>query len=127
MEGIIEADPDHIVGTCANWAEATPQVTSTLLGYDADPAVNAEKIRALAMCRGFRDLRAVQDGNYHSIYHQFYNSPYHFIALQQIAKWLHPDDFEDLDPQETFDRMHERFMPYENSGQFWLSANAPAS
>ncbi|MEL6294738.1 MAG: ABC transporter substrate-binding protein [Pseudomonadota bacterium] len=127
MEGIIDADPDHIIGTGANWAEAKPEVTSTLLGYEGDAAVNAEKIDALTMRPGFRDLRAVQDGNYHSIYHQFYNSPYHFIAVQQIAKWLYPDDFADLDPQDTFDRMHAKFMPYDNSGQFWLSASAPAN
>lgn len=126
MEGIIDADPDHIIGTGANWAEAKPEVTATLLGYEADPTVNQDKINALALRPGFRDLRAVQDGNYHSIYHQFYNSPYHFIAVQQIAKWLHPDDFADLDPQDTFDRMHEAFMPYDASGQFWLSASAPA-
>ncbi|MEM6939073.1 MAG: ABC transporter substrate-binding protein [Pseudomonadota bacterium] len=123
MEGVIDADPDHIIGTGANWAEAKPEVTSTLLGYEGDPAVNAEKIKALAGRPGFADLRAVKEGNYHSIYHQFYNSPYHFVAVQQIAKWLYPDDFEDLDPQDTFNRLHDKFMPYAASGQFWLSAN----
>ena len=123
MEGVLDADPDHVIGTGANWAEAKPEVTSTLLGYEGDPAVNAEKITALAARPGFADLRAVKDGNYHSIYHQFYNSPYHFIAVQQIAKWLYAEEFEDLDPQETFDRMHAQFMPYEASGQFWLSLN----
>ena len=123
MEGVIAADPDHVIGTGANWAEAKPEVTSTLLGYEGDPAVNAEKIEALAARPGFAELRAVKDGNYHSIYHQFYNSPYHFVAIQQIAKWLYPDDFEDLDPQDTFNRLHDKFMPYEASGQFWLSAN----
>ncbi|MEM1162356.1 MAG: ABC transporter substrate-binding protein, partial [Pseudomonadota bacterium] len=123
MEGVINADPDHIIGTGANWAEAKPEVTSTLLGYEGDPAVNAQKIKALADRPGFADLRAVKDGNFHSIYHQFYNSPYHFVAVQQIAKWLYPDDFEDLDPQETFDRLHKEFMPYAASGQFWLSLN----
>ncbi|MEM9707940.1 MAG: ABC transporter substrate-binding protein [Pseudomonadota bacterium] len=122
MEGVIDADPDHIIGTGANWAEAKPEVTSTLLGYEGDPNVNAEKIAALAARPGFSELRAVQEGNYHSIYHQFYNSPYHFVAVQQIAKWLYPDDFEDLDPQETFNRLHDEFMPYAASGQFWLSA-----
>ncbi|MEL7213162.1 MAG: ABC transporter substrate-binding protein [Pseudomonadota bacterium] len=121
MEGILEADPDHIIGTGANWAEAKPEVTAVLLGYEGDPEVNAEKINALASRSGFDQLRAVKEGNYHSIYHQFYNSPYHFIAVQQIAKWLYPEHFADLDPQETFDRMHAKFMPYENSGQFWLS------
>lgn len=123
MEGVIDADPDHVIGTGANWAEAKPEVTSTLLGYEGDPAVNAEKIAALAARPGFSDLRAVKEGNYHSIYHQFYNSPYHFVAVQQIAKWLYPDDFEDLDPQDTFNRLHSEFMPYEASGQFWLSAD----
>lgn len=121
MEAVINADPDHVIGTGANWAEAKPEVTSTLLGYEGDPAVNAEKIAALAARSGFSELRAVKDGNYHSIYHQFYNSPYHFVAVQQIAKWLYPDDFEDLDPQETFKRLHDEFMPYDASGQFWLS------
>ncbi|MGD1883217.1 MAG: ABC transporter substrate-binding protein [Paracoccaceae bacterium] len=123
MEGVLEADPDHVIGTGANWAEAKPEVTSTLLGYEGDPDVNAEKIAALAARPGFAELRAVQAGNYHSIYHQFYNSPYHFVAVQQIAKWLYPDDFEDLDPQDTFNRLHEEFMPYEASGQFWLSVD----
>lgn len=122
MEGVLEADPDHVIGTGANWAEAKPEVTSTLLGYEGDPAVNAEKIAALASRPGFSELRAVKEGNYHSIYHQFYNSPYHFVAVQQIAKWLYPDDFADLDPQDTFNRLHTEFMPYEASGQFWLSA-----
>ena len=123
MEGVLEADPDHVIGTGANWAEAKPEVTSTLLGYEGDAAVNAEKITALAARPGFDELRAVKEGNYHSIYHQFYNSPYHFVAVQQIAKWLYPDDFEDLDPQDTFNRLHTEFMPFEASGQFWLSAD----
>lgn len=123
LEGILTADPDVVIGTGANWAEARPEVTATLLGYEADAAENAKRIRALAERSGFKDLRAVQEGRMHSIYHQFYNSPYHFIAIQQIAKWLHPADFEDLDPQATFDELHSKFMPYENSGQFWVTLN----
>ena len=122
MEAIIEADPEHIIGTGANWIEAKPEVTATLLGYEGKPTVNAKKIKALAARPGFRNMRAVKAGNYHSIYHQFYNSPYHFVAVQQIAKWLHPEDFADLDPQATFERLHKRFLPFGFSGQFWLSA-----
>ena len=121
LEGIIEADPDHIVATGANWSEARPEVTAALLGYEGDAAINAQRVTALADRPGFTDLRAVKQGNYHVIYHQFYNSPFHFIAVQQIAKWLYPDDFADLDPQAVFDELHTRFMPYANSGQFWVS------
>jgi len=121
LEGILAADPDVLIGTGANWAEAKPEVTATLLGYGADAQVNAERMKALADRPGFAELRAVKEGRMHSIYHQFYNSPYHFIAIQQIAKWLHPEEFAELDPQATFDEMHRRFMPFENSGQFWVN------
>ncbi|WP_299926432.1 ABC transporter substrate-binding protein [uncultured Pelagimonas sp.] len=123
LEGLLEADPDHIIGTGANWQEARPEVTSVLLGYDGDPAVNATKLQALADRTGFADLRAVKEGHMHSIYHQFYNSPYHFVAVQQIAKWLHPDDFEDLDPQASFNELHDKFLPFDASGQFWATLN----
>lgn len=121
LEAVITADPDILLGTGANWAEARPEVSATLLGYEGDPADNEARLVALSQRNGFRDLRAVQEGRMHSIYHQFYNSPYHFIAIQQLAKWVHPDDFEDLDPMATFDELHARFMPFEAGGQFWVS------
>ena len=121
LEAIIEADPDHIIGTGANWSEARPEVAAVLLGYEGDAAFNAKRVTDLANRPGFADLRAVKQGNYHAIYHQFYNSPFHFMAVQQIAKWLYPVAFADLDPKAVFDELHDRFLPYDNSGQFWAS------
>lgn len=121
LEGLIAADPDVLLGTGANWSEARAEVAATLLGYDGNPAENEARLVALSERVGFKDLRAVQDGRMHSIYHQFYNSPYHFIAIQQLAKWIHPADFEDLDPNATFTELHEKFMPFGTDGQFWVS------
>lgn len=121
LEAVITADPDILIGTGANWAEARPEVQATLLGYEGNPATNEARLVALSQRNGFDTMRAVEEGRMHSIYHQFYNSPYHFVAIQQLAKWVHPDEFADLDPQATFDELHERFMPFEASGQFWLS------
>lgn len=122
LEAVITANPDHIIATGANWAEARPEVKAVLLGYDAKAEENQARVTALAERDGFKNLNAVTNGNYHVIYHQFYNSPYHFIAIQQIAKWLHPEEFANVDPQATFDELHDRFLPYDNSGQFWISA-----
>ncbi|WP_298257464.1 ABC transporter substrate-binding protein [uncultured Litoreibacter sp.] len=121
LEGLITADPDVLLGTGANWAEARPEVGATLLGYDGDVANNEARLIALSKRKGFADLRAVQNGRMHSIYHQFYNSPYHFVAIQQLAKWIHPEAFEDLDPDATFVELHDRFMPFDAAGQFWVS------
>ncbi|MEM9442948.1 MAG: ABC transporter substrate-binding protein, partial [Pseudomonadota bacterium] len=51
----------------------------------------------------------------------FYNSPYHFVALQTFAKWFHPDLFEDVDPIANFEELHDRFLPIDFSGVFWAS------
>lgn len=124
LEGILEANPAHVVATGANWAEARPEVTSVLLGYDATEEANAERLAALAARPGFADLEAVKAGNYHVMFHQFYNSPYHFVAIQQLAKWFHPADFEDLDPWANYVELHDRFLPFDASGTFWMTADA---
>lgn len=127
LEGVISADADAIIATGANWDESTPGVTAVPLGYDAKPGVVEERLAGLVARPGFKDLDAVKSGNYFVIYHQFYNSPAHFVAIQQIAKWLHPDEFEDLDPQATWEEFHAAFLPYEPSGVFWAAAAAPTN
>lgn len=121
FEAIIADDPDVIIGTGANWAEARPEVKAVLLGYEAEPAAVQTSLAALADRKGFSTMRAVESKQFYSIYHQFYNSPYHFVALQAFAKWFHPDLFEDVDPAATFAELHERFLPFDFGGVFWAS------
>ncbi len=121
LESVIADDPQVIIGTGANWAEARPEVTSVLLGYEAEEKIVDQKLKGLADRTGFNTTRAVKDKRFHSIYHQFYNSPYRFVAVQVFAKWLHPEEFEDLDPAANFAEMHERFLPFELEGIFWAS------
>ncbi|MEP3275136.1 MAG: ABC transporter substrate-binding protein [Stappiaceae bacterium] len=121
LESILAADPEVIIGTGANWAEDRPSVTSVLLGYDAEAAAVQERLKALSDRNGWTELKSVKNKRFHSVYHQFYNSPYHFVALQAFAKWFHPDEFEDLDPQATFEELHARFLPFSSSGVFWAT------
>lgn len=121
LEAVLAADPDVIIGTGANWAEDRPSVTSVLLGYDAEDDAVQDRLKALAERNGWTEMKSVQNKRFHSVYHQFYNSPYHFVALQVFAKWFHPDEFEDLDPQATFDELHTRFLPFSSSGVFWAT------
>lgn len=121
LETVIAEDPEVIIGTGANWAEARPEVTSVLLGYEADEKVVQEKLKGLADRKGFNTTRAAKNKRFHSIYHQFYNSPYRFVAIQAFAKWLHPEEFADLDPTANFVEMHKRFLPFEFEGIFWAT------
>jgi len=123
LEAVFADDPAVIIGTGANWAEANPETTAVLFGYEASEEAVQERLAALATREGWPELQAVKSGRFHSIYHQFYNSPYHFVAMQAFAKWLHPELFEDLDPEATMAELHERFLPIDYSGVFWASLN----
>lgn len=123
LEAVFADDPAVIIGTGANWAEANPETTAVLFGYEASEDAVQERLTALAEREGWPELQAVKSGRFHSIYHQFYNSPYHFVAMQAFAKWLHPELFEDLDPEATMVELHERFLPIDYSGVFWASLN----
>ncbi|MEM8852349.1 MAG: ABC transporter substrate-binding protein [Pseudomonadota bacterium] len=121
LEALIADEPDVIIGTGANWAEYNPEVQAVLLGYEANEGEVSERLSALAERPGFKDMEAVRSKRFHTIYHQFYNSPYHFVALQALATWIHPDEFPDLDPQATLVELHEKFLPIDMGGQFWAS------
>lgn len=119
-EQMFVIDPDVIMGTGANWSKAKPTTEAVLLGYEAERADSLERLRGIASRPGWETLRAVKNGRVYSIYHQFYNSPYHFVAIQQMAKWIYPDKFADLDPEKTFIDFHDRFLPISYSGLFWI-------
>lgn len=123
LEAVFADDPAVIIGTGANWAEANPETTAVLFGYEASKDAVQERLAALAEREGWSELQSVKTGRFHSIYHQFYNSPYHFVAMQAFAKWLHPELFEDLDPEATMAELHQRFLPIDYSGVFWASLN----
>ncbi len=120
-EQLFVIDPDVIIGTGANWSKAKPSTGAVLLGYKATKQDSQKRLKKIASRTGWQTLQAVKNKRVHSIYHQFYNSPYHFVAIQQIAKWLYPDKFADLDPEKTFKEFHEKFLPIEYSGMFWAS------
>lgn len=121
LEAIFSDDPEVIIGTGANWAEANPATEAVLFGYEADADMVQKRLGALASREGWGDLSAVKNGRFHSIYHQFYNSPYHFVAMQAFAKWLHPELFEDIDLDARMKELHDTFLPIDYSGVFWGS------
>lgn len=125
-EKVLVADVDVVVATGSNWTysqSSSPGQSGgwVRLGYGANPNESRKQLEALAEQPGWGTLRAVKSGRFHAIWHQFYNSPYHFAALQQFAKWAYPDAFKDVDPEANFKLFHEKFLPIEYSGAFWVS------
>ncbi|PKA44969.1 ABC transporter substrate-binding protein (plasmid) [Rhizobium sullae] len=110
-EQVIAADPEQVVVTSADWEAYVPGGKWIPLGPGADPKVTRKKLEWFTTRSAYTGIAAQKTRNFHGIWHQFYNSPYEFIAVQQLAKWFHPDLFADLDPDATFAEYHRRFLP----------------
>ena len=122
-EQIIVSDPDVIIATGSNWYAINADGGFVSMGYFTEPGDSRLALTTLADGRpGWDGLAAVNNGRYHAVWHQFYNSPYHFVALQQFAKWFYPEQFADVDPVANFDEFHRRFLPISYSGTFFISA-----
>lgn len=122
-EKILVDDPAYYLVTGANWSKSNPGNKAVWLGYEMTEAQAKAQLKGLTTRPGFPELSAVKNNRVMAAYHQFYQSPYHFVAIQAIAKWLHPDKFADLDPAATFRELHERFLPIKVGGVFWTTLN----
>ena len=120
-EQVVAADPDVVIITGGNWEAYVPGGKWVGLGEGTDLALARRKLADLMRRPAFSQTSAVKTGRVHAIWHQFYNSPYQFVAIQQIAKWQHPELFKDLDPDATMKTLHERFLPLPYRPGLWVS------
>ncbi|MGF6230376.1 iron complex transport system substrate-binding protein [Inquilinus ginsengisoli] len=120
-EQIVASKPDVVVVTGSNWTLYETAGAWVGVGPGADRDVSRARLQALMQRPAFTTIPATQTGRVHAIWHQFYDSPYQFVAIQALAKWLHPELFADLDPDATFRSFHERFLPVEYRPGYWVS------
>ncbi|GGD91787.1 ABC transporter substrate-binding protein [Aureimonas endophytica] len=120
-EQIIASNPDQVIVTGGNWEGYVPGGAWVGVGYGADDAKARVKLEALTKRPAFTGIKAVKTGQVHAIWHQFYNNPYQFVAIQEMAKWLHPNLFKDLDPDATFKELHARFLPLDYKPGYFVS------
>jgi iron complex transport system substrate-binding protein len=123
-ERIVADNPDIVIVTGSSWDGYIPGGNWVGLGAGADMTEARRKLANLMKRPAFVQSAAVKNGRVHGIWHQFYNSPYQFVAIQQIAKWLHPELFKDIDPDATMKALHERFLPLPYEPGLWVSLEA---
>ncbi|WP_260954375.1 ABC transporter substrate-binding protein [Pseudomonas citri] len=120
-EQVIVANPDQVVVTSANWEAFAPGGHWVGVGPGADMAQAKKKLAWYTQRPAYAGIKAQHDQAFHAIWHQFYNSPYQFVAIQQLAKWFHPTLFADLDPDAAFRELHERFLPVPYESGYFVS------
>ncbi|MBV4476795.1 MULTISPECIES: ABC transporter substrate-binding protein [Pseudomonas] len=124
-EQVIVANPDHVVVTSADWEAFAPGGHWVGVGPGANLAEARRKLQWYTHRPAYAGIKAQDTQAFHAIWHQFYNSPYQFVAIQQFAKWFHPELFADLDPDAAFREMHERFLPVPYEPGYFVSLQKP--
>ena len=125
-EQVVASRPDVVIATGSNWKLFAPDGAWVGVGPGADQALARARLRKLMERPAYRTLPVARSGRVHAIWHQFYDSPYQFVAIQVIAKWLHPELFADLNPDATFREFHERFLPVAYHPGYWVSLTPAA-
>lgn len=123
-EKLIADQPDVIIATGGSWApdpKKKQPLPHTTLGYKSESADAARTLTGLLKTPGFDQLKAPKDGKFYGVWHQFYDSPFNYVALLQFGKWLHPELFDDINVEQKWKEAHEKFTPFDASGTFFTA------
>jgi iron complex transport system substrate-binding protein len=110
-------NPDRIIITGAYW----PAAGAMRMGYYADPTEARKLLQAFCKRPGWNTLDAVKNKEVYSLFHGFTMHIFSFVGLQQMVKWLYPETFRDIEPEENFKEFHRRFLPIEYSGTWMIT------
>jgi iron complex transport system substrate-binding protein len=117
VEYALKADPDIYIAT----GNRAPGV---LLGGQVKADEAAKSLTEVTARPEFSSLRAIREGHAHGLWHEFYNTPYNILAIEALAKWIHPELFKDLDPEQTKHELYSQFLPLPETGTYWVNAAA---
>lgn len=110
IDGEVQVDPEWV-------AERDPDVflretSATVLGYDVDATTEAEQLREEIMSRPVIDATsAVRNGDVYLVPTNIYSRPAYIVGVLYLSKWLYPDRFSDLDPDDVHRDYVETFHP----------------
>ena len=114
VEYVLKADPDVYIAT----GNRAPGV---LLGAGVSAETARTSLAKIAARPEFAPLRPIAQGQAHGLWHDFYNSPFNILAIEAMARWIHPERFADLDPQATMADIN-RMLNVPLDGHYWIDA-----
>lgn len=114
-EYVLAQQPEVIFLAGSSWMSKDKAV---LMGPGLDPAITAERMRPYMARPGWDALPAIKNGELHAVYHGGARTLYDFAFLQYIAKTLHPEKFEDVDPQANLTAFFDKYMPIPFGGVY---------
>lgn len=93
-------------------------------GLVLGPGYTMERARAslvkMTQRPGLALLPAVKSGRVYGLAHQLLNSPLDILAVESLARWIHPTVFADLNPSATLAEINARFLAVPLEGTNWI-------
>jgi iron complex transport system substrate-binding protein len=117
VEYVLHANPDIYIAT-------GNRAPGLLLGPGVDEETARKSLDTVLARPEFKELKAIRDHKAHGLWHDFYNSPYNIVAVEALAKWIHPELFQDVDPAKTEDEMVKSFLAVDTPGTYWVEPGA---
>ena len=114
VEYVLQADPDVYIAT----GNRAPGV---LLGAGVSLDTARQSLAKITARPESAPLRPIQAGQAHGLWHDFYNAPFNILAIEAMARWVHPERFEGLDPQATLAEINQ-LLKVGLDGQYWVDA-----
>lgn len=121
-ELLLAQQPDVYIGTGIGSMQSRVSAPQRIaLGAGVTPQAARQSLAHALQRRPFSLLTAVKTGRAHAIWHHFYTSPLNVVAVQVMARWLHPQRLAALDPMRTWQEINQRFVPVPLDGTYWTS------
>lgn len=129
LEQLLIKQPEFYVTTAVGSAGLDAQTNSKriVLGAATDAARARESLGHSMQRTGLSELDAVKSGHVYSVWHHVYNNPINIAVLQAMAKWFHPEEFTDLDPDATLAEFFDRFQAVDLNGVYWIDLDQASS
>lgn len=94
-------------------------------GYVVGPgyteARSRQALQAMTSRTGLGLLSAVKEGRVYGLSHQLLNSPLDILAVELLARWIHPQLFASIDPAATLQELNTRFLAVPMEGPLWTT------
>lgn len=117
-EFVLDKNPDVILITGSYWPK---KASSMRLGYDTDEAHSQELLKAFTTERkGWDALKAVTNKKVFSAHHGLPREVYDVAVFEYLAKTFYPEEFSDIDPENTLKEFYDKFLPFTYGGIWFM-------
>lgn len=124
LEYLLSDPPDRYLATAIGsrkYQVSDADQPYVMLGAGVDGPMARESFRRATDRPGLRALEPIRERRAMAIWHHFYNTPMNVVAVQALARWLHPQALSELDPEQTLETFYREFQPVPLDGSYWIT------